>query len=62
MESELAEWYQGQAVFFDKTHPDHADKPKKDRKICIVHPEGVTDALGTFSCCQEPQCSSQSEM
>ena len=24
MESELAEWYQGQAVFFDKTHPDHA--------------------------------------
>ena len=28
----------------------------------VGHPEGVADALGTVSCCQEPQCSSQSEV
>ena len=28
----------------------------------VGHPEGVADALGTVSCCQEPQCSGQSEM
>ena len=31
MEADLAEWYKGQDIFFDKTHPEHADRPKKFR-------------------------------